>query len=73
MTSADPNIILAIDDSGSMDFETLFLSNDGVLHWNEQFKVSWAQTHQAKSILNPRVNMATFSQMDRAAAIVRLR
>ncbi len=38
MTSADPNIILAIDDSGSMDFETLFLSNDGVLHWNDTIK-----------------------------------
>ncbi len=32
-TSAKPNILLAIDDSGSMDFEVLFPSNDGALWW----------------------------------------
>jgi type IV pilus assembly protein PilY1 len=32
--SVKPNLILAIDDSGSMDSEVLFLSNDGALWWN---------------------------------------
>ena len=31
-----PNVILAIDDSGSMDFEVLFDTNDGALWWNTQ-------------------------------------
>ncbi|MEE9355781.1 MAG: PilC/PilY family type IV pilus protein [Methylococcaceae bacterium] len=29
-----PNLLLSIDDSGSMDFEVLFPSNDGSLWWN---------------------------------------
>jgi len=33
-SSAKPNLILAIDDSGSMDSEVLFRSNDGALWWN---------------------------------------
>jgi type IV pilus assembly protein PilY1 len=31
---APPNIIFAVDDSGSMDFEVLFPTNDGALWWN---------------------------------------
>lgn len=30
---AQPNLIMAIDDSGSMDFETLFPGNDGAAWW----------------------------------------
>lgn len=33
-TNAKPNIMLAIDDSGSMDSEVLFATNDGALWWN---------------------------------------
>lgn len=33
-TSVKPNIMLAIDDSGSMDSEVLFASNDGALWWH---------------------------------------
>lgn len=33
-TSVKHNVILAIDDSGSMDFETLFDNNDGALYLN---------------------------------------
>ena len=29
-----PNVILGIDDSGSMDFEVIFPTNDGALWWN---------------------------------------
>ena len=32
-TGAEPNLIMAIDDSGSMDNETLFPSNDGAAWW----------------------------------------
>ncbi|MEO0364428.1 MAG: PilC/PilY family type IV pilus protein [Pseudomonadota bacterium] len=32
--AVEPNVIMAIDDSGSMDFETLFPANDGALWWN---------------------------------------
>ncbi len=32
--SVKPNLILAIDDSGSMDSEVLFPTNDGALWWN---------------------------------------
>ena len=33
--AVDPNIILSIDDSSSMDFEVLFTTNDGALYWDE--------------------------------------
>jgi len=29
-----PNVVMGIDDSGSMDFEILFFSSDGQLHWD---------------------------------------
>jgi type IV pilus assembly protein PilY1 len=32
--SSKPNLILSIDDSGSMDAETLFSTNDGALWWS---------------------------------------
>lgn len=32
--SAKPNLLLAVDDSGSMDFETLFSTTDGGLWWS---------------------------------------
>ena len=32
-TGAEPNLIMAIDDSGSMDNETLFPTNDGAAWW----------------------------------------
>lgn len=34
-TAAESNIILGIDDSGSMDFEVLASTNDGAYWWNE--------------------------------------
>ncbi len=34
-TNAKPNVIMGIDDSGSMDGEVLFFSNDGALWYNE--------------------------------------
>lgn len=36
--SVKPNIIMVIDDSGSMDSEVLFSSNDGALWWNTKSK-----------------------------------
>lgn len=32
--AVEPNVIMALDDSGSMDFETLMPANDGALWWN---------------------------------------
>lgn len=32
--TVDPNILVAVDDSGSMDFETLFTTNNGLLYWD---------------------------------------
>ncbi|WP_423820885.1 PilC/PilY family type IV pilus protein [Salinisphaera sp. SPP-AMP-43] len=34
-SSLAPNILVAVDDSGSMDFETLFPTDNGLLFWNE--------------------------------------
>lgn len=34
-SSLAPNILVAIDDSGSMDFETLFPTNNGLLNWSD--------------------------------------
>lgn len=36
--SVEPNIIMGIDDSGSMDFEVLAPNNDGAFWWNETHK-----------------------------------
>lgn len=36
-TSLPPNLLVAIDDSGSMDFETLFPTNSGLLYYNNGF------------------------------------
>jgi type IV pilus assembly protein PilY1 len=33
-TSAEPNVLVAVDDSGSMDLETLFPTDEGWLYWN---------------------------------------
>lgn len=33
-STVKPNIMVAIDDSGSMDFETLFPTTSGLLYWN---------------------------------------
>jgi type IV pilus assembly protein PilY1 len=33
--TVDPNIMVAVDDSGSMDNETLFPTNSGFLYWNK--------------------------------------
>lgn len=35
-TAAEPNVILGIDNSGSMDFEVLFPTNDGAVWWNDK-------------------------------------
>ncbi|MEM9173231.1 MAG: PilC/PilY family type IV pilus protein [Pseudomonadota bacterium] len=32
--SVEPNVIMALDDSGSMDFELLMPTNDGAMWWN---------------------------------------
>ena len=32
--AVDPNVMLGIDDSSSMDFEVLFTTNDGALYWD---------------------------------------
>ncbi|HKV96486.1 MAG TPA: PilC/PilY family type IV pilus protein [Gammaproteobacteria bacterium] len=37
-TAAEPNVILGIDNSGSMDFEVLFPTNDGAIWWNDQWR-----------------------------------
>ncbi|MDE2024282.1 MAG: hypothetical protein KGJ18_08740 [Gammaproteobacteria bacterium] len=34
-TAAEPNVILGIDNSGSMDFEVLAPTNDGAFWWND--------------------------------------
>jgi type IV pilus assembly protein PilY1 len=33
--AVDPNVMLVIDDSSSMDFEVLFTTNDGALYWDD--------------------------------------
>ncbi len=42
--SATPNMILGIDDSGSMDFEVLLPSTDGALWWDTTNKRFWSAT-----------------------------
>ena len=36
VSAAKPAMLMAVDDSGSMDFETLFRSNDGALWWDKE-------------------------------------
>lgn len=38
-SAIDPNIMLVLDDSGSMDFETLFTTNDGRLWWEDDIAI----------------------------------
>ncbi|MGN8197970.1 pilus assembly protein [Salinisphaera sp. RV14] len=37
-----PNILVAVDNSGSMDFETLFPTDDGVLFWDGYSRSFWS-------------------------------
>jgi len=36
-----PNIMVAVDDSGSMDFETLFPADSGLLHWKDGIQYAY--------------------------------
>ncbi|MES1948346.1 type IV fimbrial biogenesis protein PilY1 [Salinisphaera sp. C84B14] len=36
-----PNILVAVDDSGSMDFETLFPTDSGLLYWDGNRSSTW--------------------------------
>ncbi|MES1925398.1 PilC/PilY family type IV pilus protein [Salinisphaera sp. T31B1] len=36
-----PNIMVALDNSGSMDFETLFPTDSGLLYWNDSTRSAW--------------------------------
>jgi len=36
-----PNIMVALDNSGSMDFETLFPTDSGLLYWNDSSRSAW--------------------------------
>lgn len=51
-SSAKPNLILGIDDSGSMDFEVLFPTNDGSLWWD-----STNQRFASAGVLNDVTNL----------------
>jgi type IV pilus assembly protein PilY1 len=44
--SAKPNVIFGMDDSGSMDFETLLNTNDGMLWWETSSQSAWDRTGQ---------------------------
>lgn len=37
-----PNVVFGMDDSGSMDFETLLNTNDGKLWWSSPAKSAWS-------------------------------
>lgn len=45
-TSVPPNVVLLIDDSGSMDYEVLVFTNDGALWWNSTTPV-WTSAGSA--------------------------
>ncbi|HKT32141.1 MAG TPA: PilC/PilY family type IV pilus protein [Gammaproteobacteria bacterium] len=51
-TAAEPNVILGIDNSGSMDFEVLFPTNDGALWWNDQWQ-SFVGCDQNDNCISP--------------------
>lgn len=42
-TTVAPNILVAVDDSGSMDYETLLPNDDGVMVWNDNIQAAWYQ------------------------------
>ena len=41
ISNVKPNIIFAMDDSGSMDFEVMLSTNDGALWWDSTSKKAW--------------------------------
>lgn len=43
-TSVKPNVVLTVDDSGSMDFETLVDASDGAFWWNTGTGTFWGTT-----------------------------
>jgi type IV pilus assembly protein PilY1 len=43
---AKPNIIFAMDDSGSMDWEVLLDTDSGLLYWDEGTSSAWDSTRQ---------------------------
>ena len=40
-----PNILVAVDNSGSMDFETLFPTDNGLLFWDSSAGSAWTNGH----------------------------
>ena len=44
-----PNIMVAVDNSGSMDFETLFPTESGLLHWIDSSRSAWQNGNYAQS------------------------
>lgn len=48
-TSIKPNVVLTVDDSGSMDFEVLADTSDGAFWWNTQTKTFWGTTTGANN------------------------
>lgn len=47
-----PNILVAVDDSGSMDFETLFPTDSGLLYWDSNRSSTWTGTGFVRSSNN---------------------
>ncbi|WP_353222445.1 pilus assembly protein [Salinisphaera hydrothermalis] len=44
-SSLAPNILVAVDNSGSMDFETLFPTDNGLLFWDGRTDSAWENGH----------------------------
>ncbi len=52
-----PNIVLAVDDSGSMDSEVIFETNDGALWWNTSARSFVGEiTRGDETFIAPRIN-----------------
>jgi type IV pilus assembly protein PilY1 len=70
-TRANPNIIIGLDDSGSMDSEVLLPTNDGALWWNYNYQRFIGFDQQDADVFDPvaQIGPINFNMLGTASSV----